>query len=64
MMDDERQETYERLIGGLLALPGFLSPSGSWVKLQDVIGLLAEEFLTERRGSQSENSTRAETKQG
>jgi hypothetical protein len=57
-MQDERRETYQRLVVKLLALPGVRPVEhGRMVLVSDVICLLATEFLTERRGvgSQSEN---------
>jgi hypothetical protein len=50
-MEDDRRATYQRLIERLLALPRFHHV----VSIEDVIGLLADELLTERRGSSIEN---------
>jgi hypothetical protein len=54
-MNDERREVYQRLSMAILRLPGVRMPQGSMVTKQDVIALLADEFLTERRGSPIEN---------
>jgi hypothetical protein len=56
-MNDERREVYTRLVRSLLALSDGRTASGRWVRMEDVIGLLATELLTERRGqgSQTEN---------
>jgi hypothetical protein len=48
-MEDDRRATYQRLIERLLALPRFHHV----VSIEDVIGLLADELLTERRGVRS-----------
>lgn len=51
-MLDERQATYHRLIAGLLQLPAHQIPTkGTVVSVQDVVGMLAEEFLGERHGN-------------
>lgn len=49
-MNDERQATYQRLIADLDYLVSVSFGKAIWIKREDVIDLLAEEFLVERRG--------------
>lgn len=58
MDDDERRQTYKRLIAGLLGLRRVHHPfEGAYVLMDDVVVMLADELLSERRQAPTKSLT-------
>lgn len=62
---DERQQTYDRLSAVFARLEARFFAGDEWVKSDDVLTMLIDEFFTERRGSsQMENRREVDEWQG